>query len=381
MPELVHPAQLDPRLANLERPHGTGLTAGLCRALAERWQVDPIIVRLVMLALTFAGGVGIALYAWGWLLTPRVGEMPPILRWLPAFGGWPRNTQAIIVAASSLVLVLTLARQTGVAWGPVIVVGALAWAMARRRRSAADSSDSPPGVPSLAPERPTGARGPDESVEQWRARLSPHTGAPLPAVDLYAPEPAVPPRGPAPQRSSRSTSWWAALVIVLLSLIAGAIPFLMGLTPSLILALFAATGTATVLILGWALGARRRRLPHMLLVVALLAGAGTGFLATAHADLPVPETEVAGADPSYAFVGEVPVDVDLTERDGQPAMVFIDATASVVRVRLREIPQDIDILSETIEVETNYPQSNIEVGDLTLVLDGDFSVVEVTVEP
>ncbi len=380
MPELVHPGQLDPRLEGLERPEGTGLTGGLCRALAERWQVDPIIVRLVMVALTFAGGLGIALYAWGWLLTPRVGGTPPILRGLPAYGGWPRNTQAIIVAVSSLVLVLTLARQTGVAWGPVIVVGVLAWAMARRRRGFAHSPDAAQSDHATSVQPPS-ARGADETVEQWRARLSSHAGTPLPAVDLYAPEVSAAPPRPSSRGASQSTSWAAALLIVALSLGAGAAPFLTGLTPSLLWASLIATGTAAALILGWVLVARRRRLPPVLLVLALVGGAGTGYLASAHAAIPQPEVVAAGADPSYTFVGEIPADVDLTDMDNQPASLTIDATASVVRIRLREIPGSIDVLSETIEVETNYPRSNLPVGEVTLMLDGDFSVVEVTVEP
>ncbi len=393
MTELIHPAQLDPRLADLTRQTSTGFTGGLCRALAERWQVDPIIVRLVVVALSFAGGVGVALYAWGWLLTPRSGGTPPILRWLPAFGGWPKTTQAIIVAVTSLVLVLSVARQTGVAWGPVIVIGALAWAMARRRTNG--QGDAPPSAhsgyePPLPQDRvpadraggehnPVG-RAPDETVEQWRARLSPHADSPLPAVDLYAPE--EPGHGSMPvARTTRRSSWAAASLIVVVSVAAGAVPFAVGMSPTLLYGALATTGTAAVLILGWSVAARKRRLPQALLVLALAAGAGTGLLATTWAAGPTQQAVAASADPHYTFVGEVPVEVDLTTMTSQPDTVTIDATASVVRLQLAEIPRVIDVVGDAIRVETNYPRSNLPVGESRLVLDGDFSVVEVRVGP
>lgn len=380
MPELVHPAQLDPRLADLTRPPSTGVTGGLCRALAERWQVDPVIVRLVALALTFAGGVGIALYAWGWLLTPRVGGTPPILRWLPAFGTWPQRTQAIIVAVSSLVLVLSVARQTGVGWGPVIVVGALAWAMARRRRNATGSSSTTPSDSSSTAVQPNSARGADESVEQWRARLSPHAGSPLPALDLYAPEALRQPPVP-PTPKTRKRNWWAAAAILLLMGVAACVPILLGLEPAILWSGIAASGTAAVLILLLSLIMRSRRLPVALLVLALVGAVGTGLLAVNHsAALNVPPVEITGENQYYEYFGEAPAELDLTALSVDEATtVSVDATASVVQIRLNEVPGSMQVLSDTIVVETSYSEGSNSTSQLELIVDGDFSVVEIEV--
>ncbi len=373
MPELVHPAQWDPRLAGLTRPQSTGFTGGLCRALAERWQVDPIIVRLVVLALTFAGGVGIALYAWGCLLTPRVGGTPPILRWLPAFGGWPKNTQAIIVAVSSLVLVLSVARQTGVGWGPVIVVGALAWAMARRRRRNNDISSTT---------QPASARGNAESVEQWRARLSPHADSPLPALDLYAPEASRQAPSQVTQKTRRN-NWWAAAAILLLMAVAAIVPIALGLDPAVLWAGVFASGTAAVLILMHSLIMRSRRLPVVLLVAVLSGAVGVGLLAVNHsAASDAPPVGVQGADQHHTFFGEAPAELDLTGLQiDEETTVLIDATASVVQIRVDDPPGSIEVNSDTIVVETSYTNRSQSASDLTLIIDGDFSVVEIETAP
>ncbi len=385
MPELVHPAQLDPRLADLTRPPSTGVTGGLCRALAGRWQVDPIIVRLVTVALTFAGGVGVALYAWGWLLTPRVGGQPPILRWLPAFGRWTRNTQTIIVAVSSLVLVLSVARQTGVGWGPVIVVGALAWAMARRRRNtAAPSVDqaSTPHTPSPAAPSPSGNRNAAETVAQWRAGLAPHTGAPLPAVDLYAPE-HTRPLPVAPGRRPQPKSWLAAAVILLLMAGAAAVPLGLGLDPAILWAGVAASGAAAVSILLFSLVVRSRRLPMPLLVLVLAGTVGTGLLAVNESTTPqVVSAHVVGDDMFYQYFGEAPAELDLTMLPADEATtVVIDATASVVQVSLKASPGNVSVNSDTIVVDTSYLTRSYADSQVDLIIEGSFSVVEIEIVP
>lgn len=376
MPELIHPSQLDPRLTDLQRPQHSGFTAGLCRAVAERWMVDPLIVRLAVIALTFAGGVGVVLYGWGWLLTPREGDQPPVLRLLPTFGRWSLRTQGLVVAVSSLVMVLSLARQSGVAWGPVIIVAALAWGVARKRRRTSGTSTPAPGrvdVPS---------RGSDESVEQWRARVSAHGGSVLPTVDLYAPAAATTSATTPEARVGSRNSWWAALIILALTAAGAAIPVVLGLSPALLWALVAAAGTSAVLLLGWALSVRRRRLPGALLALALAGAVGTALLAMNHAQVStVPLDTTSGGTAHYSFVGEAPAELDLTALVGDTtATVTIDATASVVRVRLSETPNSITVESDTINVVNRSPRGSTP-GNIDLILDGDFSLVELDVVP
>ena len=379
MSELVHPSLLDPRLEGLQRPLHTGFTGGLCRALAARWRLDPLIVRLIVVALTFAGGVGVALYAWGCLLTPRDGAQAPILRWLPAFGRWSPNTQLIVIAVSSLVLVLSVARQTGVAWGPVIVVAALAWAVARKRRAGTGSSTVPPASPT-APTPPPVA---GETVEQWRSRVASHAGSPLPMVDLYAPD-AAPATTLAPIKHANPTSWWGGAAVFLLTAVAATVPLIFGMTPTLLWASVAAGGTAAVSLLVWALVARHRRMPGALLVVALACAVGSGLLAVSESQAAssIPLDPTAGGTANYSFVGQADGQLDLTGLPSEtPATVTIDATASVVEVRLAAVPETVTVLTDTTHVEQPSSRGAATPSRLTLIIDGDFSVVELLVTP
>ena len=62
-------AWLDPSLRGLTRRDASGLGSGLCRAIAERIGVDPVLVRVALIVLILSGGLGIGLYAWGTVLT------------------------------------------------------------------------------------------------------------------------------------------------------------------------------------------------------------------------------------------------------------------------------------------------------------------------
>lgn len=385
MPELVHPSQLDPRLTDLQRPQHTGFTGGLCRAMAQRWKVDPIIVRLAFVALAFAGGAGAVLYVWGCLLTPRVGGHPPILRWLPSFGRWPLRTQGIVVAVSSLVLILSFARQSGVAWGPVIVVAAVAWAVARQRRKGPESRTAAPSPHRADVDAPVNtvdaAPGADESVEQWRTRLEAHAGSPLPTVDLYAPEPPRSAPAPAPPAAGR-TSWWGALTIVSITAAGAALPWILGLQSVILWTFVAAAVTSGTLLLGWSVIARRRRLPSALLALALAGAVGTSLLAVAHSQgSTVPLDTTAGGTAHYSFVGEMPAELDLSALPVDvPATVTIDATASAVRLRVTSEPSRIIVNSETSHVELTTvgrgsTRSTPPASELDLIVEGNFNVV------
>ena len=380
MPELIHPGQLDPRLADLQRPQHTGFTAGLCRALAQRWRVDPIVVRLAAVALALAGGVGIAIYAWGWLLTPRVGGQPPILRWIPSFSRWASTTQMIVVAVSSLLLILSGARQTGVAWGPVIVVAVLAWALARKRRNSDGAPAAQPPSPVSTP-KPGAAPAAGETVEQWRTRIGTHAGSTLPTVDLYAPEPAHLPTPVLPSRQTHSTSWWGGAAVLVLAGSAAAVPFMLGVEPAILWACVAAGSTAAVALLVWAMVARNRRMPGALLILALVGAVGSGMLAVTHSEAASPPLDPT-TDAIHTFVGDVDGQLDLTSLpSSEAATVTIDATASVVTVRLAQDPGSVTLQSDTIHVERPASRGASSASQLDLVIEGDFSVVELVVTP
>lgn len=49
---------------------------GVCSGLAGYFSVDPLLVRLVFVLLTVAGGAGVVLYLVLWLVLPEAGEPP-----------------------------------------------------------------------------------------------------------------------------------------------------------------------------------------------------------------------------------------------------------------------------------------------------------------
>src|SRR5215211_6236663 len=48
--------------------------AGVAAAIGRRYQIDPVLVRVMLVVTTIFGGVGIMLYLLGWLLLPEEGD-------------------------------------------------------------------------------------------------------------------------------------------------------------------------------------------------------------------------------------------------------------------------------------------------------------------
>ena len=61
-------AREEPRLT---RSRDDRVIAGVCAGLARYLGIDPVLVRIAALLLIFAGGVGIVLYAIGWIAMPE----------------------------------------------------------------------------------------------------------------------------------------------------------------------------------------------------------------------------------------------------------------------------------------------------------------------
>ncbi len=57
--------------ASLRRNTGDRMIAGVAGGISEHFGIDPVIVRIGFIALTFLGGAGLALYLVGWLAVPR----------------------------------------------------------------------------------------------------------------------------------------------------------------------------------------------------------------------------------------------------------------------------------------------------------------------
>jgi signal transduction histidine kinase/phage shock protein PspC (stress-responsive transcriptional regulator) len=127
----------------LRRDRQRAVVAGVCAGLGRRLAIDPIILRVVFIAATAAGGLGIGLYLLAWVAMPAEGERPAGGLRVPALpGGRDSWTVAGGIGLLAFALLL-LFRQWGLWIGdglvwPVVLAaggGALIW---RQSASAAD---------------------------------------------------------------------------------------------------------------------------------------------------------------------------------------------------------------------------------------------------
>ena len=58
----------------LDRSRKDVMIAGVCGGMAEYFDIDPVIVRLLTVLLVFAGGAAILIYLLGWLIIPKAPE-------------------------------------------------------------------------------------------------------------------------------------------------------------------------------------------------------------------------------------------------------------------------------------------------------------------
>lgn len=60
------------------RPQEGRMLAGVCAGIAERWQLDVTLVRIIAAVLAVLSGVGLAAYVAAWLLTPSADGPAPL---------------------------------------------------------------------------------------------------------------------------------------------------------------------------------------------------------------------------------------------------------------------------------------------------------------
>src|SRR5260221_3944509 len=130
--------------------------AGVCAGIARELGVDPLIVRIVFLALATGGGVGIALYAICVFVMPE-GDEEPVLHRLRT----RRRSIQVALGTGLLVLsVLLTFRALGlwfadaIVWPLVLVTtgATLLWRQSQQATGAAPAGDAPGAPPTAEPE-------------------------------------------------------------------------------------------------------------------------------------------------------------------------------------------------------------------------------------
>lgn len=321
------------------RTRENAVITGVCAGLARRWGVDANLLRIALIILSFASGLGLVLYGVGYLVLPTDDSTPaPARRLLPFTKDWPLPALVISLTAVGFVLFGMLGGWSGVGILPVLVALGIWYAASRRR-----------GNPVTAPD-PTPF---ERAAEAWRLRLLEHqsnSGAlaiPAPATGSFAP--ALQP-SPAPSELARrprphnNRLWWLALGLAAAGCVAVALLgshgggyHIAGLD---YLAVVLISLGITLLVGTW-LG--RPRLMGLLTVLVMLA-TGITWVAQSHHTPGV----VGVADQSYTFTSadDLPeslsftvgtLDLDLTQLSlTDDATIHVDLGAGDMVVRLPE---------------------------------------------
>ncbi|MEG9226792.1 PspC domain-containing protein [Aeromicrobium sp. Sec7.5] len=187
------------------------LVAGVASGIGRQLGIDPIIVRIVLVALCFAGLSGLILYAAAWFVLPSDdGRRSVMADWFRLGSNEPQLRVAALVVAAALALV-AIVGDSGWYWGGPslgllwIIVPALflywVFAVLPRQRGGGRASSVPgPAGPSPTPPAAESAASP--AGESPTAVLDDPDSNPAPSGDDGVPPPPAPqaaPGGPPPR--------------------------------------------------------------------------------------------------------------------------------------------------------------------------------------
>ena len=143
----------------ISRPRGGAMMGGVCAGLAQRWRVDPNLLRIAIVVLAFFGGLGLAAYGAGLLLMPREGHAQmPVRRFLPFTRSWSDST-VVVATIGALVVLVGLTSSGGIGLGPVLVIFAV-WFFGFRNHG--QTRPAPPVEPTPF----------ERAADAWRVRLA-----------------------------------------------------------------------------------------------------------------------------------------------------------------------------------------------------------------
>jgi phage shock protein PspC (stress-responsive transcriptional regulator) len=106
----------------LTRAHDGRVVAGVCQGAARYFDIDPVIFRVVLAALTVFGGAGVVVYVLAWVLIPdEAAPETRVERWLTR-GRWDlRQVALLAIIGISVVVFLANARIFGHQYGVAAV--------------------------------------------------------------------------------------------------------------------------------------------------------------------------------------------------------------------------------------------------------------------
>ena len=212
----------------LRRSRDDRMIGGVCGGLGRYVGIDPIIFRIVLAALAIFGGVGLLLYALGWLLIPEDGADVSELHRL--FQGHPSPAPiiaAIVVGVIGVITVTEIAYHRRGRFEVLLIVLAVVAVVALTSRSRGVPPATapytpppyapPPATPPTEPAAPPQYAAPQYAPPQYAASQysAPHYTAPLGPPAGFSPSRPVytPPLVPPPPKPPRPPSFLGPIAI------------------------------------------------------------------------------------------------------------------------------------------------------------------------
>lgn len=198
-------------LGRLRRSTTDRKLAGVAGGLGRHFDVDPLLLRVVLVVLVFFGGAGLMIYGACWLLVPEDDESEPVF----SLDERTRTVALVIVG------VVAAAALVGDSWGfigfpwQVMVIGAVVlWALTRTKQQA-----KPPIAPYGAPVPPGyAAPPPGYAVPPTATTQQGWVGPPTAPYNYNVPPAYVPPVRRDPRKRGPILFW---PTLALLALVEG----------------------------------------------------------------------------------------------------------------------------------------------------------------
>jgi phage shock protein PspC (stress-responsive transcriptional regulator) len=331
------------------RPRDDRQVAGVAAAIARRYDIDPVLVRVGFVVAAFSG-IGAALYVAGWILLPNEPADPTAPR--------PSRPRGFLVVGLAIAAAITM----GSVFGgngpdvllPLLVVAGLLYLLHRSRGGRAAQAQAAEDAPTVATAAEAGPSLVKDPAASTVAAPTPPAWDPLGAAPFAwdLPEPSPEPAAPPPRRPPVTP------VTLGLALIAGSatavIMMFGGMLTLTNLAVLCGVVLAVLgagLVVGAFLRSGRGLIPFALvlsaLTWALVAAPMDRWRGDGYGELRAAPTTVAALQASYErSAGEVDLDLrrlDLAVPAGgnaEPVRIRVSIGAGDVRV---QVPSTADV--------------------------------------
>lgn len=213
---------------------------GVCAGVARKVDVDPVLIRAAVIALTLFGGFGIVIYLVAWLLMPDESGRIMARDALNRDGSGDAGGAIALSVIALVVIAAIVFGDNGflIGWGivPLAVIGWFFWRHQQRKDGAAASPWM--SAPQAAPTTPVSPSAGETNPNVYAASSAPASYAPTAPItqtgsssgsDAWQPPPAppIPPRAhvplapPPPPRPRRRSAGFAGFALVLGAAIVG----------------------------------------------------------------------------------------------------------------------------------------------------------------